>query len=247
MSEKRLDSRTITKRNVAQSTVIFSVVVAVITLVAIGTVAYFDFSENAKTAAKEKSIPEMIAEIKKKSALHRKQAELAAQSEDLVATMDKRVANVKELEKNLQKVDSKIAAIKAQPLGVDKTAATVSNSQQTIAAQPSLSQPDIAVTAPSVMASNRPLRALPVYNSQQLNALQNYIDYRKTMIANSQQYQFYLAHQNNASMDTMYSISLHFSARGKVDANQSWNGAYKAKTLLNGKASATNNWNAKQL
>lgn len=236
MSEKGLDSKTITKRNVAQSTVIFSVVVALLTLGAIGATAYFDFYDDANSASKEKTIPEMIAEIKKKSELHRKQAELAAQSEDLVVAVDQRVEDMKKLEQKLQKVEEKLVFVNDQAQTPVATQKIVSTANQ---ASVSTDTQNIAL-APQVLNNS-------VSYAQLLNDAQNYLDYRKKWAEYQQKQRFQFTHHNNASMEAFYSVSLHFRARGNMDAAQDWSGSHKVNASYNGKANASNNWNARQL
>lgn len=108
---QNLSSRTMTKRNVAQSTVIFSVVVVFITLAVIGAAAYLDFSEDIKQADQEKSIPERIADQKRKAKVQELEFALELQASDLVAKADERVQALKKLQQNINKVNQKIAIV----------------------------------------------------------------------------------------------------------------------------------------
>lgn len=128
MSQQSLASKTITKRNVAQSSVIFSVVVAVITLGVIAGVAYVDITENNDSIAQEKSIPELIAEQKVRLKENHRQVELLSQAEDLVATMDKRVEDLKQLDEKVKSVSEQLNYV-ASNVQTDVTSAieTVEN------------------------------------------------------------------------------------------------------------------------
>ncbi len=108
MSQQSLSSKTITKRNAAQSSVIFSVVVAVITLGVIATVAYVDITEEIDSVSAEKSIPERIAEQKVRAEANRKEAELLSQAKDLVITMDKRVDDLNQLEQKVKQINEQL-------------------------------------------------------------------------------------------------------------------------------------------
>lgn len=108
MSQQSLASKTMTKRNVAQSSVIFSVVVTVITLGVIATVAYVDITQDNDTASIEKFIPELIAEQKTRLAKNHTKVELLSQAEDLVSKMDHRVEELKQLDAKVQKIDEQL-------------------------------------------------------------------------------------------------------------------------------------------
>lgn len=103
MSQQSLASKKITRRNVAQSSVVFSVVVAVITLGVIATVAYVDITEEIDSVTSEKSIPERIAAQKLRAEENRKQAELKLQAHELVVNMDKRVDDLNQKIQNANK------------------------------------------------------------------------------------------------------------------------------------------------
>ncbi len=192
MSQQSLASKTITKRNVAQSSVIFSVVVTVITLGVIATVAYVDIKDEIDSVSTGKSIPELIAAQKQRSDANRKQAELASQAEDLVVTMDQRVEDLKQLEEKVNKVNEQLNFV------------TTSLQAQT--------PPQHAHTAvKTVQLSSTPTTALQQTHPQGSGGGA----YRQAFNVDNKQ-------QINATGDVYFKVSWLFKARGQSTMQQNW-------------------------
>ncbi len=164
MSQQSLNSKTITKRNVAQSSVIFSVVVTVITLGVIVTVAYLDITEQNEVAATDRSIPKILAEMKQKSAENQKQIELKSQAEELVVVIDERVESLDALDQHVQQVSDQFNFVTANlkaPEPVQQTKAVIQPTVKTVLVDDGLSAQQIIQ---SVYAFNQSVK---LSNAQQ--------------------------------------------------------------------------------
>jgi len=218
MSQQTLASKTITKRNVAQSSVIFSVVVAVITLGVIATVAYVDIKEEIESVSAEKSIPEMIAEQKIKSEENRKQAVLASQAEDLVLTMDQRVEDLKQLEQKVKKVNEQLNFIHT-------------NLQSKSVAKKLVTAP---VSPQSVLKTIKTVQRSPQHTNLNSNDAFHY--YVNSIFNQNHAFNLSNKQQATAAGEVFFELSWLFRARGSMGMDQQF--------LLSGQSNAQNQWNA---
>ncbi|MBL7003276.1 MAG: hypothetical protein ISR69_04545 [Gammaproteobacteria bacterium] len=221
MSEQSLRSKTITKRNVAQSTVIFSVVVVTLTVSALAAMAYLDFTESNDSASAEKTIPQMIAEQKIKAAKIREAAELKAQSSELVVALDKRVEGLKQLEKKFKKVEQQMETLKF----VTNTSPAVQNAQVQ----------QFQSTYP--LQNNQHIYLDDVYGRRTVYQLNSAVNYKTKQ-------------QSNAQGEASYSIKVTFKARGQMNGKQShnYNHVNRAQHFINSQFKTQNSkWNTKSI
>ncbi len=195
MSQQSLASKTITKRNVAQSSVIFSVIVAVITLGVIATVAYVDIKEEIQSVLTEKSIPEMIAEQKVRAEKNRQQAELISQAEDSVVTMDQRMEGLKRLEQKVSEVNGQVNF--------------VTTSYQTKEVKPQ--QTYHAVKAVQVTHQNKKLQ------NQNSNAFKQQL---KSMTTQNHALKINSGQKMTAAGEAFFEVSWLFKARGNTGVRE---------------------------
>lgn len=222
MSQQSLASKTITKRNVAQSSVIFSVVVAVVTLGVIGTVAYIDFTENNDSVALEKSIPELIAEQKVRLSENHRQVELISQAEDLVLTMDQRVDDLKRLDAKVKKANDQLNFI--------------ATNLQTFPKKKTLEPKHVMNTVKTVQRVAQPVNTKQAVNTLDSSQSQQYINavFDQNHAANMSASNVF-----NASGEGYLEFSWLFKARGRMSMEQR---AQLQQYLKNQSA-----WNAKSL
>jgi hypothetical protein len=109
-----LDSKTITRRNVAQSTAVFSIIVAMLTLAFIGLAAYMDFSDDLEDSASVKSIPQLIEEQKQRSEQIRKNAEMIAQSSELLNAIDKHAEQIESIAESVEQSEQVIRVMTSE-------------------------------------------------------------------------------------------------------------------------------------
>lgn len=218
MSQQSLASKTITKRNVAQSSVIFSVVVAVITLSVIATVAYVDITQDNDTASLEKSITDLIAEQKTRLAENHTKVELLSQSEDLVSSMDQRVEDLKQLDEKVKKVDEQLNFI-ATSLQSNLKPITSPHSVKPVA------------TVKAVQHVDQP--------SFQNNNSANYQQYINSIFDQNSAVNVDASQQLTADGEAYFEISWLFKGRSKVTMDQ--------QSLFQSYLKNQSAWNAKTL
>lgn len=223
MTQQNLSSKTITKKNVAQSSIIFSVVVAVITLGVIASVAYVDIKEEIETISTEKSIPELIAEQKLKAEENRKQTELLSQADELVVKIDERVKDLEKLDNKVSEVNEKMSTL-ADSVQYVNTPATPSQVKPVKAVQ--------KVTSPSH----------PVINQQDDFAMKQYL---KSVFDKSYASNMDMNQQFTADGEAFFEFSWIFKARGQMNVEQQALFDY----LISNQSNINNqaNWNVKSL
>jgi len=221
MSQQSLASKTITKRNVAQSSVIFSVIVAVITLGVIGTVAYIDITENNNTAALEKSIPELIAAQKIRLEEKHRQTELLSQAEDLVVAMDERVEDLKQLDEKVKKANEQLNFI----------AASHKTEQKVVVNTPVVSSKPVLNTIKTVQHQ--------VQQSNQINYSNQYQQTINPVFKQNHATKMSTVHQINAGGEGYLEFSWLFKARGSMSIEQRMQLEHQLKNQTN--------WNTKTL
>ena len=220
MSQHSLSSKTITKRNVAQSSVIFSVVVAIITLGVIATVAYVDIKEEIDSIATEKSIPEMIAEQKLRSEENRKKVELISQAEDLVMIMDQRANDLKQLEKKVSQTNEQLNFINAN-----------------LQAEPSEKLVNAPIAPQAMFNTIKTVQTQADNMTQQSdNSFEQYIN---AIFDQNHAFKIKSAQSATASGEVFFEVSWLFKARGSMGMQQNF--------LYNHQLNTQNQWNAKTI
>ena len=221
MSQQSLASKTITKRNVAQSSVIFSVVVAVITLGVIAGVAYLDITENNESVSLEKSIPELIAEQKIRLEENHRDVELQSQAEDLVITLDQRVDDLKQLDEKVKKVNEQLNFMAANLQTETETAET--------------KHKQVNNNVKSVQQVAQQTTNYPINNNNTVNNQQ----FIKSVFNQNHASKMSSAQQMNAGGEGYLEFSWLFKGRSNMTMNQ--------RTQLQNYLKSQTDWNAKNL
>jgi len=221
MSQHSLASKTISKRNVAQSSVIFSVVVAVITLGVIATVAYVDIKEEIDSIATEKSIPEMIAEQKTRSEENRKKAELISQAEDLVVKIDRRADEIRQLEKKANAANNQLNVINT-------------NLQSSIATEKLVNTPVAPLPTFKMIKAVQTTAAKSTLHSDA--GIQQHLN---SIFAQNHAFKIKSEQSASATGEALFRFSWVFKARSNMGMKQEF--------LFKHQLNTTNHWNAKTI